>query len=44
MSKEMILVSSGFIIPSNRLFSVVTKDTTYRNSILSKKSGTGMKH
>lgn len=41
MSKEMILVSSGFIIPSNRLFSVVTKDTTYRNSILSKKSGTG---
>lgn len=41
MSKEMILVSSGFIIPSNRLFSVVTKDTTYRNSILSKKNGTG---
>lgn len=40
MSKEMILVSSGFIIPSNRLFSVVSKDSTYRDSILSKRNGT----
>lgn len=40
MGKEMILISSGFLIPSNRLFTVVTKDSTYRNSILGKKNGT----
>ena len=41
MSKDMILVSSGFILPSNRLFSVITKDSTYRNSLLNKRNSTG---
>lgn len=41
MSKEVILVGSGFIIPSNRLFTVVTKDSSYRDSVLGKRNGTG---
>ena len=41
MAKEMILVGSGFIVPNNRLFNVVTKDSTYRDSLLSKRNGTG---
>jgi len=41
MTKDVILVSSGFIIPSNRLFSVITKDSTYRDSLLNKRNGTG---
>lgn len=41
MTKDMILVSSGFIIPSNRLFNLVTKDTTYRDSVLGKRNGVG---
>lgn len=39
MNKDMILVSSGFIIPSNRLFDLVTKDNTYRESVLGKRNG-----
>lgn len=41
MGKNLILISSGFIIPSNRLFSVVVKDSTYRDSVLGKRNGVG---
>lgn len=41
MSKEYVLASSGFVIPSNRLFIEVDKDSTYKESVLGKMDSLG---